>query len=313
MMNRTPTKRKINFLNKSDASANPNKSTMKWTSTATGKVYNFTLQEMRSEEIKVRLAKSIYNLRDEVHLNGVTCVADILPSIKEAGKNTVPGYVVGNLKGKGKILSGLRRSHAVSLCEKAIFVFWHVEEMDIQDQLALANEADKQEKPSAADRVLSLRKREQAVNHTVDDEVLAKEWSVSERYIREIRRFMESVPDELYSLFPALQYISYSFLQKIIKHDYESIKLVIEDIKPLGNELGDSEAKASSRKLQSKILSALKAVKPREEVILPDEWMFKAKNGFVVTPAGKSKVRVTLDLNKVPAEIQEALYRVLKE
>lgn len=308
-----PHKRVINIAAKDSAAAIGSSNTMEYVSPQTGKKYILTLKQMAAEDVKNNLVKSIYNDRSDEHLKGSACVSDILPAIKKDGKNTVPGYVVGNNDGVNTVLSGLRRSHAVSLCEGAVFVYWYADSMDVIDQIALATNADKQEKPSAADRVLALQKRETAIGEALEDEVLAGEWGVTVRYVREIRRFMKDIPVATYNLFPALRYIPYRFLQRLLKYTHEEITNAVAELSPCNKNISDdTRANAESRALQNKLMLKLNENKAKKRTSLPKAWSLKYKEGVTVAALGKNKVKVTIELSKLTLEEQKSLTKLLE-
>jgi hypothetical protein len=282
-----------------------------WTSPSTKREYRFTLKQKHSTKIKSELRKSLLNYRGSKHLVGMACVIDIFSEIQRDGKNNHPGIVVGSDDGVGEILAGFRRSHAVSLCDDAYFVYWYCESMDYADQDQLADTSDKHEKPSVADRVVSLQEIENAYGSELEDNKLAEKWGVTERYIREVRRFQRAIPERLYGLFPALRYIPYTLLQDLAKkYDRERIEAVLDQVTPASHNINDDdEAKAESQRVRSEILGAL--VPKRAKRTLPQAWDIETKEGVTVKPGNKGAVTISVKAGALSEDQEEAIRQIL--
>ncbi|MBT41674.1 MAG: hypothetical protein CMF12_04040 [Idiomarina sp.] len=290
--------------------------TMIWTSPASGKQYNFRLLHMDSDQISSQLKKSIYNQRGKEGELNPALVSDILPSIERDAGNSVPGYVVGSNDGVGRIVVGYRRSYAVSLCKGAKFAYWYVDDMETTDIRHLAGVADLQRKQTVGDRIFALQELEESLGARMDNDEVASFWGVSDRYVRAIRIF-QSLPVEMYDLFPFRGAVSYRFLQDVsrLTKSPDEILEKIADIEPLDKSVMDEdELRNQVKSLQAAIINALKKKsKTRAKPSLPRDWAFDVQQGVKVKAKSKTRMTIDVDLTKLPEDVADALKRALEK
>lgn len=288
--------------------------TMQWISPVSGRAYTLELRELPSEDIKGNFEKLVDNDRSLEHLQGNACVLDILPSITKDKRNSMPGYAVAGTDNKLRMISGLRRMHAVSLVSGASFQFWYTETMSEEDQAALAKNSDRHDRPSSADRVVSLKLKERSLGREVTLDELMEEWGVSLRYARELKRIMHHVPEGLYSLFPALKFIPYAFLQKLLSFNSGDIENVLVKVTALSKNYDhEDSAKAASKSLENFILNKLNAVKPKQHKELPSYLNIEYKKGASVSRAGKGRVKFVVDTSEVSEDDVVAIAEILRK
>lgn len=240
------------------------------TSPTTGNKISLTEVVIPSDSVWDSVYKSKYNTRSRELMTPAT-VMDILPSIRESGRNVMPVIAVKDAEGKYEIISGMKRSYAVSISPDTSLVINFATEMSDEDKKVLAFTADLTDKPSFLDTALSLRdlKAELGDKFNVRDAALSH--GISKSAVAEFVKFAD-LPSELFKLFPGAAYVTWRFLRQVSQSNKTSEEIVeaIKDIEPISTSvekiLEDGAAdtlKAECKELETKILKALVTKKGR--------------------------------------------------
>ncbi len=180
-----------------------------WESPITGKTYVFKLIKVHSSKIPTSVTVSSLNPRNQQHLS-LADVSDLYPLIKAEKGNTFPVRAVGT-KDELTILEGSRRSYCVSKIEDAYLNVLLTPEMDLKDQAHIATIADIYRKPTTIDVALHIEKEGlQDKSH----QQIADMLKISKTTAFNAKKIL-SIPQELYSLFPGLSYITVRFLTSL--------------------------------------------------------------------------------------------------
>lgn len=240
------------------------------TSPTTGNKISLTEAIIPSGSVWESVYKSKYNNRSRELMTPAT-VMDILPSIRESGRNVMPVIAVKDAEGKYEIISGMKRSYAVSISPDTSLVINFATEMSDEDKKVLAFTADLTDKPSFLDTALSLRdlKTELGDKFNVRDAALSN--GISKSAVAEFIKFAE-LPTELFKLFPGAAYVTWRFLRQVTQTKKTSKEIVeaIKDIEAISTSVEKVLAedaidilKAEVKELEAKIIKALATKKGR--------------------------------------------------
>jgi hypothetical protein len=278
----------------------------------------FEMLLIDSKDINDVSYKSKYNRRSSSHLTKHS-VIDLYGAIELEKMNTVPAYGCRNSDGKIEILAGLRRAYTVSLIPDSKLMILVATNLSEEEKMAVAFRSDEYKKPSNVDVAYSVlnyvkgsneEAEKQSVKNgksvklglSIDEALFDKLHAVFDRsrgYLNEHLLFAQ-YPDELYSLFPDVSYISYRFLRSLLAYrEGDQIFNAISGIEPITVEDSDlsENIKAKTVLTQKAILKAISETE-KKPVSVADTLMdfvnAEVKNGVKVT-AGKSALTIKLD------------------
>lgn len=258
------------------------KSNVYITSPSTGERIELQEEVIQSDDVWDKVVKSKYNSRSRELLTPAT-VLGILPSIRETKRNTMPVLAVKTADGKFEILSGMKRSFAVSISPGCELLVHFASSMSEEDKQALAKTADLHEKPSFLDVALTLLEYKKEVGSDFSLRNAAKIFDVSKSSIGDLIKFAE-LPIELFKLFPGASYVTWDFLKKVVAAEVtnEDIIKAIAKIEPvkaseesIAEEDGEKNLRSASKALETHILKAISASLPS-----PDEKSFDKRSPF---------------------------------
>jgi ParB/RepB/Spo0J family partition protein len=277
-----------------------------------------------SESVWDCVYKSKYNTRSRKLMTPAT-VMEILPTIRSGKRNMIPAIAVKDSEGKYEIISGMKRSYAVSLSPGTQLVVHYANEMSEQDKEKLAFAADLTEKPSFLDTALTLKELKEELGDKFNVRAAAAIHGISKSAVAEFVKFAD-LPTELFSLFPGAAYVSWKFLRDVIKSEKtndEIIKL-ISGISPIDTDVDKVLAegalrtlKAECKVLERHILDVLNgSQKAQQNVEFSENHPFHGQKliaGVVVKPGPKGAVSITLSNDFIDSPRLAELLKAISE
>jgi ParB family chromosome partitioning protein len=289
-----------------------------------GKKVSFRTVEVPHADIEKKTFKSPTNKRSERHIT-IASVMDILPEIREQGRNAVPAYGVEHKDGRIEVLAGMRRRKSVMLTENGVFVILvaPADQVSIADRQSLTSTADTYEEPSVVDLGFSMLEMKRNSNEKLNQEKLAELFEVSTGRVSEAMSFAEKLPDDLYSLFPSLGAISHRFLRdclKLYKEAEQAFRIQLDKAIRDGlritvdEDTTKDDVKNATKQLEAKLLAFFKADKPvTEKASTNSVWDNKSlKKGASVKVAKTGAVTLKLDKN-IDAATQKKILKLLQD
>ncbi|WP_240224585.1 ParB N-terminal domain-containing protein [Rheinheimera hassiensis] len=293
-------------------------------SPVSGNKIKLSTTSIPADKVMSSIVKCRYNQRNIRYLSPAA-VSDILPSIKEAKRNTMPVLAVKLSEGKFEIIAGIRRCYAVSITPDAVLEIQYANEMSDEDKQILAKTLDTYRDPSILDLGLTLLD----YKHDVGEEAFsvrkaALEFRSNKTKVNDALR-AATLPHELLSLFPALEFISRTFIRSVVASEvtFEDITNAIEGLKPVtltDEELNDEEhekiLKLASSRLEKIILNRLASSKHSTNE--PPSKVLPTWNDFAFRKGVKAKIssnKVTLTINSdiANSELGKQLLEMLKQ
>jgi hypothetical protein len=293
-------------------------------SPTTGSKIPLSSISISSAKVMGSITKCRYNQRNMKYLTPAA-VSDILPSIREAKRNTMPVLAVKLSDGRFEVIAGIRRCYAVSITPDAVLEIHYALEMSDEDKRVLAKTLDTYREPSILDFGLTLLDYKSEVG---DEEFsvrkAAEAYGSNKTLVNDAMR-AAALPHELITLFPALEYISRTFIRAVVATEVspEDIHKAIDGLQPVS--LTDSEAiaddherllKLASGRLEEIILNRLAPVKKSKKVvqtkILPTWNDFTFKKG-VKANVSSNKVTLTINSEIANSELGKQLLELLKQ
>lgn len=293
-----------------------------WVSPSTGEPIPFKEARIKSGDVRSRITKCLYNKRDFSRLTP-NSVSDIIPSIKEAKINRTPVVAVKRPDGIFEVITGLRRSYAVSLCEDAELLIHYAESMSDADKQVLCNTSDLYNAPSLIDFGFTLLEYKTSVGAEYSVRKAASVFGVDKSYISHAE-FGASLPEALLSLYPSLDYISRRFVMKLmeLKCDQATLVEAIDGLEPVSSS-GSFESvreeiahlKKLSTALSNEIISRIKSKKSPNNSNKPleSEWLSAKFVDGVETKVTKKGVVINLNKLVADSEVGKQLLRLLSE
>ncbi|MCG7550925.1 hypothetical protein [Pseudoalteromonas sp. Of7M-16] len=289
-----------------------------------GKEVTFRTVEIPSAEIAEKTFKSPTNKRSEQHIT-IGSVMDILPEIREQGRNSVHAYGVEHQDGRIEVLAGMRRRKCVQLTENGVFVILvaPADQVSHSDRKSLTSIADTYEEPSIIDLGFSMLEMKRNSQEKLNQEKLAELFEVSTGRVSEAMSFAEKLPDDLYSLFPSLGAISHRFLRDCLKLYKEAEqafrgqldKAIRDGLRITVNEdTSKDDLKLATKQLETKLLAMFKSDKPvQEKTSSKSVWDDKPlKKGASVKVAKSGAVTLKLDKH-IDEATQKKILKLLQD
>ena len=286
------------------------------------------LQEVQipSEKVWSSIYKTPYNGRNLELLSAGT-VWNMLRSIRSDGRNTVPVIAVKHDDGRYEVLSGIKRSYAVSISPGCNLVIHYAlsSELSEADKAALAGTYDKHEKPSFLDVALSIRDFQSKRDTPATVRELSELFDVSKSSVSDLQR-INKLPTELFNLYPSASHVGRNFLFSVVQLNLsnetiierlEGIAPVRFDVDMLGDEEAASKINEAVAKLNSEVLFKLKPLKPKRNDVkmsFKESSPFFSKvliDGVAVKPASKGGVVLELDKKFLESELVQQLIKVI--
>ncbi|MDP5132019.1 MAG: hypothetical protein NWQ54_14140 [Paraglaciecola sp.] len=291
-------------------------------SPTTGKKIPLKEIVISSEKVWDCVYKSRYNSRNKSLLTPAT-VMNILPSIREAGRNTIAALAIKDKDGKFEILSGMKRSYAVSISPGTSLVIHYAEEMDENDKQVLSKTADMHEKPSFLDVALSIKDYKDEVGEAFSLRKAGAIFDVSKSSMGDLVKF-GNLPKELFRLFPGAGYVTWRFLKHIVDSgkDNQQIIAAIKNFKPVSSDVDKVLSENANKLLTSecKLLEKeiLKELTQKEQTkslkVLGEDSPFneaKLVRGIKVKMATKGAISLTFDKDFLGSEMGENLLKLI--
>ncbi|MCC5453136.1 hypothetical protein LMJ53_15555 [Rheinheimera sp. UJ51] len=213
-----------------------------------------------SENVWDSVYKSRYNSRNKNLLTPAT-VMNILPSIREAGRNTIAALAIKDENGKFEILSGMKRSYAVSISPGTSLVVHYAEKMDESDKQVLSKTADMHEKPSFLDVALSIKDYKNEVGEAFSLRKAGAIFDVSKSSIGDLVKF-GNLPEELFRLFPGAGYVTWRFLKQIVDSGKDNDEIIdaIKNLDPISSDIDKVLSENAHKLLASECKSLEKEI-----------------------------------------------------
>lgn len=277
--------------------------------------------EIPSEEVWDKLYKSIYNTRSRELMTPAT-VLDILPDIRSVSHNITPVIAVKGADGRFEVLSGMKRSFAVSISPGTKLIVHYAEKMIESDKQIIARTSDKHEKPSFLDAALTLKTYEEEVGDQFTTRKAADIFGLSKSAVADMMTFSK-LPNELFTLFPGAKYVTWRFLKSVVASKQTNNKIIaaIKDIKPIQVDVekvllegAEDALKAECKQLESVVLEALKGRKNRAvKSFAPSSPLHASKliSGIEAKPGYKNSVTLKIDSVFMESEAGRALLRLI--
>ncbi|MCG7545397.1 hypothetical protein MHM93_14545 [Pseudoalteromonas sp. MM17-2] len=292
-------------------------------SPVTGEPITFRIVTVPSSEVNTKTYKCRFNRRSGMHLS-MGAVLDILPSIQKDGRNTQP--VLGQTDGdKVEILAGMRRRKAVSLLDDGELVILTTDKkLTDEEKRRFALTSDTYQEPTTIDLGFTLIEEQAAAKSAgekVTHDELAAIFEVSTGKVSEAISFA-SLPSELYSLFPSLDMISYSFLRKANKAHKASPQQFRKGIEQaissglrvsVSGEDDKNSLKAKCKDLEKSIIELVEPPKKKPTSPVTRWSKVKAPEGVKTTVKRNGKVQIEIDESKLDAKIAEKIYKLLNQ
>lgn len=293
-----------------------------WVSPTTGEPILVKEARVKSNDVLKQVTKCIYNKRAFDRLTP-SAVNDIFPSISASKRNSTPVLAVKLANGQFEIITGMRRSYAVSLCDDAELVIHYTDSMSDEDKQLLADTSDTYDKPSILDFGFSLIPYKELLGASYSVRQAAKAFGVNKSYVHDAER-AASLPDQLFSLFPGLGFISRTFLRSVagLNASNDEIIKAIHGLSPvrLASTLNDeqderTELKKLSSKLEKNILELLNVKKttPNDNQPLESDWLSAKFVKGVETKVTKKHVVINIPKGIADSDIGKELIKLLSE
>ncbi len=282
--------------------------------------------QIPSDNVLSSIFKCPYNTRNEMLLSEAT-VFKILSSIRKSGRNTVPVLAVKHDDGRYEILSGMKRSYAVSISPGCNLVLHYALNSDVSDadKIELTKTFDEHEKPSFLDTALSLRDYVDSNDSESNVRELALIFGVSKSSVSDLLR-ISRLPFELFNLFPSAAHVGRNFLFSVAKLNLpnETILGKLDGLTPIRLDTSNVDIESEEirlndevKKLNSVILDRLKA-KPTgknsnnetNSYVSPFRNLALA-NGVKAVEKGGGRVVLTLDKSFLDSELGKQLIKTI--
>lgn len=290
-------------------------------SPTTGEKIKLNEKVIASENVWDSVFKSIYNSRSH-HLMTPATVRKILPSIREDGRNTVPVIAVMSDSGKLEILSGMKRSYAVSISPGTNLIVHVAEKMSDEDKKRIAKTSDLHEKPSFLDTALSIKKYQEEIGDAFTVRSAGEIFGVSKSSVTELLKFA-SLPTELFLKFPAANFVTWRFLKAVAEsnHTDDEILEAISDIQPINTDVlkvlaedADEVMKAECKQMERMILDALVTPKAKIKKSFQKGSVFEKRklvSGVESKPETKGAVSIKLSREFIESELGKKLIEMI--
>ncbi len=293
-----------------------------WVSPTTGEPILVKEAKVKSSDVLKQVTKCIYNKRAFERLTP-SAVNDILPSISASKRNSTPVLAVKLSDGRFEIITGMRRSYAVSLCDDAELIIHYTDSMSDEDKQILSDTSDTYDKPSILDFGFSLIPYKELLGSSYSVRQAAKVFGVNKSYVHDAER-AASLPDQLFNLFPGLGFISRTFLRSVagLNASNDEIIKAIHGLSPvrLASTLDDeqderTELKKLSSKLEKSIMELLSVKKttPDNNSALESEWLSAKFVRGVETKVTKKSVVINIPKSIADSDIGKELIKLLSE
>lgn len=302
----------------------PGKGAAGWVSPTTGKAIDVKEVRIKSHDVMRSITKCIYNKRSKRYLKPAS-VHDIIGSIRANGRNSTPVLAVKLPDGRYEIITGIRRSFAVSLCEGAELIIHYADSMTEDDKRILARTADTYDTPSIIDFGLTLLEfRDQIGAEAYSVRVAAEAYGENKTLVSDAMR-AAALPADLLNLFPGLGFVSRTFLRSVTAKDITH-ELIISAIKgieaidvsdtQLFGEDAAKSIKSATDNLEKEVLRRLKLVTPkgnRPQSKIAESWSTAVFHQGVTTTVSARAVTIKLDSKLANSEVGQALIKLLSE
>lgn len=303
----------------------PEKGGATLSSPSNGQSIKLTQIQIPSSKVMQSIVKCKYNKRNISYLTPAA-VLDILGDIRTAKQNTNPVLAVKLADGRFEVIAGIRRCYAVSLCPDANLVLQYADSMTDADKQILAKTSDIYRAPSLIDFGLTLLDfKKEAGDDDFSVRQVAEAFGENKTLVSDALRAAE-LPSELIKLFPALEFISRSFLRKVTAKNISSTDILtaVMDIDPLSftnedllHEDADSTIKQSCKMLETKIVNNLSRLRTNSKSHKPvnyiaEEWGAAKFQAGVKAKVSNNTVTLTLDKKAANSELGRALLKLLE-
>ena len=276
-----------------------------------------------SDAIWASVYKSVYNSRSRELMTPAT-VMGILQSIRDAGRNMIPVIAVKDGEGKFEILSGMKRSYAVSISPGSSLVVHFAEEISEEDKKLVAKTADLHEKPSFLDTALSIKQYKDQVGDSFTLRGAAEIFGVGKSSVSDLIKFAE-LPNKLFKMFPGAGYITWRFLKTIADSNKTDEEIVgsLSLLEPIDSNIdkilsdnADELLKQECKAMEIKIIDALFAKKQRVSKSFSKESPFhesKLIPGVVSKIEPKGAVSLKISKQILDSDVGKQLLQLLSK
>lgn len=283
-----------------------------------GSELTYTVETIESSEVFDKTVESPYNHRSADLITEVA-VQDILPSIRENGRNTE--YAIGVRSGdKIEVLLGLRRRFCIGISPGTVLHIYVFENMSEEEKYKRCKTGDMYMAPTPADLALKIAKYKEAKSNEGDKvsvRDLASVFGISSGKVSELLRF-GSFDESFFRLFPSLFDIPYTFLRDVLKLSTASEISVdsefVSKFDAVSPKLDEKAHVKAVKELRSAIIQELKPIpappKPRTYVSYFDESASYLAGVKVVNTEECAVIH--LDHDKVSSEVQEKIKDLLE-
>lgn len=267
--------------------------------------------------------KCKYNTRNWALMTPVT-VMDILASIRVTGRNITPAIAVQGENGRYEIISGMKRSFAVSISPETSLVLHVASEMSEEDKQKIAFVSDLTERPSILDTALTLNDMKNELGDKFNIRDAGAIIGISKSAVAEFLKFA-ALPTELFKLFPGASYVSWTFLRAVVNSSKsnEEIKVAIRDIASIKSDVdrvlvenARETLKAECKALEGLVLSAIikKQGRPKLTKTFDENSPFhesKLPKGVDAKVGGRGSVSITFKKEFLNSELGQSLINLI--